>query len=133
MGGEVTLKLPFILGHIDDGLVDNQGRDDAIEEKKLKNDQGDVTSKSKNASTSIEEINSCKNDDDTGANGIKTIEKCRNENGVSIDVVVEDLSDRKNDTKDVEASQSATSKKNNYSETERNINVVTAQIHSSAI
>lgn len=145
MGGEVTLKLPFILGHIDDSLEDNRDHDDAIVEKKLvnKNDKDDddeeeVCSKPKvnvEQSTSIGDVNSCKkncrNDDESGANGVKRIEKCRNENGLSIDVIVEDMSDRKNEPKNV--LECSTRTRSDGNETERNINVVTAQIHSSAI
>lgn len=157
MGGEVTLKLPFILGHIDDSLGDNQDHDDdnnAIAKKKLdnKNDDVDTTAgdvdnddvstkppKTIAESTSMGDVNNCKkncrNDDDTGANGIKNIEKCRNKNGLSIDVMVDDASDRKNEMKNVDAStcSSSQSARNSCNETERNINVVTAQIHSSAI
>lgn len=142
MGGEVTLKLPFILGHIDDSLVDNQDQDIAIDEKKLdnKNDDDGVSSKPNVTveSTSGVEVNSCKNicrnNDDTGANGIKRIDNCKNNgNGLSFDVIVEDLSDRKNKIKNVDGLEAATHSKSNCNETERNINVVTAQIHSSAI
>lgn len=147
MGGEVTLKLPFILGHIDDSLDDNQDHDEAIVVQKLDNktdiadDNDDEVISKPNItveSTSAGEENiskkHCRNDDETGANGIKTIEKCRNENGLSIDVIVEDLSDKKNEIKNVDASECTTTRaRSNCNEIERNINVVTAQIHSSAI
>lgn len=157
MGGEVTLKLPFILGHIDDSLDDNQDHDDV--EKKLDNkidsnaivsvatagtctttDDDDVNSKATIGSMSLGDVNSGRKkcDDvvtETGANGI---EKCRNENGLSIDVIVEDLSDRKNDVNNgstvVVGSSTSQQPLQNYSnDNERNINVVTAQIHSSAV
>lgn len=139
MGGEVTLKLPFILGHIDDSLDDdNPDHDDAIVTKKLDNENDDELNAKATANedaTRIGDENSCKkncrNDDETGANGMKTIEN----NGLSIDVIVEGLSDRKNnEIKGVDALEcSSRMMGNNCNETERNINVVTAQIHSSGI
>lgn len=158
MGGEVTLKLPFILGHIDDSLDDNQDRNDDVE-KKLDNkidtdaiaaanaddddDDDDVDGKggiSKSiinvGSIRLEEVNRCKIDDDTGVGRIESIEKCGNKNGLSIDVIVQDMSDAKTDRKNGDAvvvvagPQQTT---NHCNDSERNINVVTAQVHSSAV
>lgn len=138
MGGEVTLKLPFILGHIDDSLDDdNPDHNDAIVTKKLDNENDDELNAKAKANVEVTRIRdedsckkNCRNDDETGANGIKTVE-----NGLSIDVIVEDLSDKKtNEVKGVDVLEcSSRTLGNSCTETERNINVVTAQIHSSGI
>ncbi|KAG4072017.1 hypothetical protein HA402_010954 [Bradysia odoriphaga] len=155
MGGEVTLKLPFILGHIDDGSTDNQDRNDVAKklDKKIEgdvstevasgnDDGGNGKSKFTVESTDIGDVNSCQKncidgDVETGTNGIKTIAKCRNENGLSIDVIVEDLSDQKIESISGDglgaSPRARMSSPTNCNETERNINVVTAQIHSSAV
>ncbi len=159
-GGEVTLKLPFILGHIDDSLDDNQDHHDDDVVKKLDNkiesntaanysNDVDDSKPKRNVESSTSdvavEVNSCKknciNNDgdvnviDTGElKGIKTIDKCRNGNGLSIDVIVEDLSDGKNDVNNGDALESSRRTRGNCNnETERTINVVTAQVHSSAV
>lgn len=139
MGGEVTLKLPFILGHIDDSLEADPEQDDydATVEKKLEfeknvndDDAGaptiNVESPTIIADDGSSKKKSCRSDGETVTNGRKTIETCRNGNGLSIDVIVEDLSDKVADAVEVGARTAG-------NETERNINVVTAQIHSSAI
>lgn len=148
MGGEVTLKLPFILGHIDDGSTDNQDHNDVVKkfDKKIESnavaaaevasgndddDRENVESKIDVESTGIGDENSYEKncidgDGDSGANGMKTIAKCR--------VIVEDLSGQKMGTNsDVSNARTRTSGSANCNESERNINVVTAQIHSSAV